>query len=154
MRHCPALLWFNDINNQVKTYHPLQLFGVFLGDGLKELKSLKILHLGSNKLTSLEAHELKTCSNITFLDLSNNNLSTLQVSIPPFTGKISESVVIFVIRRDKSCISCSWKYMMYLVLILSIYLLLWYIVIMTSLLIRKWTTHWNFHALNFHRSSW
>ena len=53
---------------------------LFPGDGLKELKLLKILNLASNRICDVRALELKTCTNLVFLDLSNNNLKTIKVA--------------------------------------------------------------------------
>ncbi|XP_065066173.1 protein phosphatase 1 regulatory subunit 7-like isoform X1 [Rhopilema esculentum] len=49
-----------------------------IGDGLKGLRSLKFLNLASNRLATISAQELTHCSNITFLDLSNNNINRME----------------------------------------------------------------------------
>ena len=45
---------------------------------------LKILNLASNRICDVTALELKTCSNLVFLDLSSNNLKSFKVLLSPF----------------------------------------------------------------------
>ena len=51
----------------------------FSGDGLKDLKMLKVLNLATNNICDVKSQDLKICSNLVFLDLSNNNLKTFKV---------------------------------------------------------------------------
>jgi len=83
---CELKLYSNEIKvieglGRLKKLQNLQLQHnqiICIGDGLKELKLLKILNLASNRICDVKALELKTCTNLVFLDLSNNNLKTLK----------------------------------------------------------------------------
>lgn len=75
---CNLQLQHNDIKN--------------IGRGLSCLKKLQFLRLDSNKLSQIETPELLSCSAITILDLSNNELKSLSpLSYLPNLEELSAS---------------------------------------------------------------
>ena len=60
-------------------YSSSKLHSFFSGKGLCNLRKLQVLRLDSNKLCHIETVELLSCSAITVLNLSNNQLESLEV---------------------------------------------------------------------------